>query len=63
VILTTGTPVKRSMSVETARANGIKPSRYMRYLSPRFRFARSREDYLALTPHDLDQAEFRKLSV
>ena len=49
--------------IETARANGIEPYRYLRYLFTKLPLARSREDYLALTPHHLDQAEFQKLSL
>jgi transposase len=49
--------------IETARANGIEPYRYLRYLFTKLPLARNREDYLALTPHHLDQGEFQKLSL
>lgn len=49
--------------IQTAKANGIEPYRYLRYLFTKLPFARSREDYLALTPHHLDQVDFQKLSL
>jgi len=48
--------------IETARANGVEPYRYLRYLFTKLPLAHSREDYLALTPRHLNQADFEKLS-
>jgi transposase len=49
--------------IETARANSIEPYRYLRYLFTKLPLAKSREDYLALTPDHLDQSDFEKISV
>jgi transposase len=49
--------------IETARANGVEPYRYLRYLFTKLPLAHSREDCLALTPRHLDQADFEKLSL
>lgn len=49
--------------IQTAKANGIEPYRYLRYLFTMLPLAKSREDYLALTPHHLDQADFQKHSL
>ena len=49
--------------IETARANGVEPYRYLRYLFTKLPLAHSREDYLALTPQHLDQGDFEKLSL
>ena len=46
--------------IQTAKANGIEPYRYLRYLFTKLPLAKSREDYLALTPAHLDQADFHK---
>ncbi len=48
--------------IQTAKANGIEPYRYLRYLFTKLPLAKSREDYLALTPAHLDQADFEKSS-
>ena len=49
--------------IETARANGVEPYRYLRYLFTKLPLAYSREDYLALTPQYLDQGDFEKSSL
>jgi len=49
--------------IQTARANGVEPYRYLRYLFTKLPLAQSREDYLALTPQHLDQGNFEKLSL
>lgn len=49
--------------IETARANGIEPYRYLRYLFAKLPLAKSREDYLSLTPHRLDCKNFENLSL
>ncbi|BDD85987.1 hypothetical protein DPPLL_23190 [Desulfofustis limnaeus] len=36
--------------IETAKANGLEPYRYLRYLFEKLPFARSTEDYQALLP-------------
>lgn len=40
--------------IETAKANGIEPYRYLRYIFTKLPFAREREDFLCLTPQGLD---------
>ena len=47
--------------IETARANGVEPYRYLRYLFKKLPLAHSCEDYLALTPRYLNQGDFEKL--
>ena len=49
--------------IQTAKANGIEPYRYLRYVFTKLPFAHSRQDYLALTPHHLDQADFENHSL
>ena len=49
--------------IQTSKANGIEPYRYLRYLFTKLPLAHSRQDYMALTPHHLDQAEFQKHSL
>jgi transposase len=49
--------------IETARANGIEPYRYLRYLFTKLPLAHNREDYLSLTPQRLDHRELEKLSL
>ncbi len=49
--------------IQTARTNGIEPYRYLRYLFTKLPLANSRGDYLALTPHHLDQVDFLKYSL
>jgi transposase len=49
--------------IQTAKTNGIEPYRYLRYLFTKLPLAKSREDYLALTPHHLDQVDFQKQSL
>jgi transposase len=49
--------------IETARANGVEPYRYLRYLFTKLPLAYGREDFLALTPRHLNQGDFEKLSL
>jgi transposase len=49
--------------IETGRANGIEPYRYLRYLFTKLPLAQSREDYLSLTPQHLDKSDFENLSL
>ena len=44
--------------VETAKANGLEPYRYLRFLFERLPYAKSTEDYRKLTPQHLDRNEF-----
>jgi transposase len=44
--------------VETAKANGIEPYRYLRFLFERLPYAKTPEDYWKLTPSHLDRSEF-----
>ena len=43
--------------IQTARANGVEPYRYLRYLFTKLPLARTREDYLVLTPQYLNQGD------
>ena len=49
--------------IETARANGVEPYRYLRYLFTKLPLAQSSADYLALTPQHLDQGNFEKITL
>ncbi len=44
--------------VETAKANGLEPYRYLRFLFERLPYAKTLEDYRNLTPLHLDRKEF-----
>jgi len=44
--------------VETAKANGLEPYRYLRYLFERLLYAETREDYRKLTPLHINRNEF-----
>jgi transposase len=47
--------------IETAKANGIEPYRYLRYLFTRLPLAKSKDDYRALTPQELDLKNLENL--
>ena len=49
--------------IETAKANGIEPYRYLRYVFTRLPLAKSKDDYRALTPLQLDPKDFENLSL
>ena len=49
--------------IETAKANGIEPYRYLRYIFAKLPLAKSREDFEKLTPQNLDPEEFVCLTV
>jgi transposase len=49
--------------IETAKANGIEPYRYLRYLFTKLPLVQTREEYLRLTPHLLNLGDFQKLTV
>ncbi len=44
--------------IETAKANGLEPYRYLKYVFTKLPIARTQDDYRALTPHYLDLQEF-----
>jgi transposase len=44
--------------VETAKANGLEPYRYLRYIFQRLPYAATPDDYRKLTPLHLDRNEF-----
>ncbi len=44
--------------IETAKANGIEPYRYLRYVFTKLPFVQSRADYRALTPQQLTIKDF-----
>ncbi len=44
--------------VETAKANGLEPYRYLRFVFDRLPYAATPEDYRKLTPLYLDKNEF-----
>lgn len=44
--------------VETAKANGLEPYRYLRFLFERLPYANTPADYRRLTPQHLDRSEF-----
>lgn len=44
--------------VETAKANGLEPYRYLRFLFERLPYAKTTEDYRRLTPLHMDRTEF-----
>ena len=48
--------------IETAKATGLEPYRYLRYVFTRLPFVRTASDYRTLTPHHLDRDDFAKLS-
>lgn len=49
--------------IETAKANGIEPYLYLRYVFTKLPSVQSRDDYRSLTPQQLDQIDFEKLSL
>src|SRR5271169_390055 len=48
--------------IETAKANRIEPYRYLRYVFTKLPLAKSKDDYRALTPQQLDLKDFENLS-
>ena len=47
--------------IETANANGIEPYRYLRYVFTKLPLAKSKDDYRALTPQQLDPKDLENL--
>jgi transposase len=48
--------------IETAKANGLEPYRYLRYLFTKLPLVRTRGEYRSLTPHLLDLRDFERFS-
>jgi hypothetical protein len=48
--------------IETARANGLEPYAYLRYLFAKLPFAKTVEDYRALLPKNLDADALSRIS-
>ena len=49
--------------IETAKANGIEPYRYLRHVFTKLPLAKSKDDYRALTPQQLDPKDLENLSL
>ncbi|MBI5039395.1 MAG: transposase domain-containing protein [Nitrospirae bacterium] len=47
--------------IETAKANGLEPYRYLRYLFERLPRAESEADYKALLPQHVDRGFINKM--
>ena len=45
--------------IDTAKANGLEPYRYLRYLFTKLPLVRTRDEYRNLTPHLLDLRDFQ----
>ncbi len=45
--------------IETAKANGLEPYRYLRYIFTKLPLAMTQDDYRSLTPEYLDREEFQ----
>jgi transposase len=45
--------------IETAKANGLEPYRYLRYIFTKLPFAKTQDDYRSLAPQYLDREEFQ----
>ena len=48
--------------IETAKANGLEPYRYLRYVFTRLPFFGTVNHYRDLTPHHLNRDDFARLS-
>ena len=48
--------------IETVKANGIEPYRYLRYIFTKLPLAKSTDDFKRLTPQNLDLDEFARLT-
>ncbi len=44
--------------IETAKANGLEPYRYLKYIFTKLPLAQSQDDYQKLIPQHLDRKEF-----
>jgi len=45
---------------ETAKANGLEPSRYLRYLFEKYPYAKTSEDIFNLLPMNVSKEELKK---
>jgi transposase len=45
--------------IETAKANGLEPYHYLRYIFTKLPFATAQDDYRSLSPKHLDREDFR----
>ncbi len=48
--------------IETAKANGIEPYRYLRYLFTKLPLVQTEDEYRSLLPHRLDRSDFNRFS-
>ncbi len=48
--------------IETARANGIEPYRYLRYLFTKLPLVQTEDEYRTLMPSHLDREDFSRFS-
>jgi len=46
--------------IETAKANGLEPSRYLLYLFEKYPYAKSSEDIFNLLPMNVSKADLKK---
>ena len=46
--------------IETAKANGLEPSRYLRHLFEKYPYAKSSEDIFNLLPMNVHKADLKK---
>ena len=46
--------------IETAKANGLEPSRYLKYLFEKFPYAKTSEDVFNLLPMNISDLELKK---
>jgi transposase len=45
--------------IETAKANGIEPSKYLQYLFEKFPYAKTSEDVFNLLPMNISKSNFK----
>jgi len=46
--------------IETAKANGLDPSRYLRYLFEKYPYDKTSEDIFNLLPMNVNKADLKK---
>ena len=46
--------------IETAKANGLEPSKYLRYLFEKFPYAKTSEDIFSLLPMNILEIDLKK---
>jgi hypothetical protein len=54
--------IPRSGLVQTAKSCGLEPYRYLKYVFTKLPFAKTLDDYQALTPYHLDPEDFVRVS-